>query len=112
MSRKHEEADFLEAIRFTLTHSGILVFRNNTGMATWGNGGRTRYGLGVGSADLIGCCRGKFCAIEVKSREGRQSPEQQCWERSITQAGGLYILARVGEMTVADVLRMVQEFKP
>lgn len=43
-------------------------------------GHRVRYGLGIGSPDLIGVLRdGRVFAIEVKAARGRESPEQVAW---------------------------------
>ena len=56
--RKHDETDLMRTIHDTLVRVGVTMWRNNVGIATWQSGGKTRYGLGVGSADLIGCYRG------------------------------------------------------
>lgn len=44
---------------------------------------------------------GKFLAVELKSGIGKQSPDQVLFENAVTQAGGIYILAR----TVDDIKR-------
>ena len=108
-ARKHDEQAYMMAIRDALTACGCLLWRNNTGMATWDNGARTRYGLGVGSADLVGCYRGRFVAIECKAADGRISQTQECWGRSVEWAGGLYVLARAGSMSVQEVVRLVTQ---
>ena len=105
--RKHDETDLMRTIHDTLVRVGVTMWRNNVGIATWQSGGKTRYGLGVGSADLIGCYRGRFVAVEVKSPSGRQSPEQACWQRAVEAAGGLYVLARPGPGCVEEVVRTV-----
>ena len=108
-SRKHDESDYMGAIRDALTACGCLLWRNNTGVATWESGARTRYGLGLGSADLVGCYRGRFVAVECKAATGRTSVAHECCGRAFTQSGGLYVLARVGSVTVQDVVRLVTQ---
>lgn len=78
-----------------------FVFRNSTGALPDARGRVVRFGL-VGSADILGCLRpsGRFLAIEVKTPTGRQSDAQANFQRVITQAGGLYILARSVEDAV------------
>lgn len=106
-SRKHDESDFMGAIRDALCKCGALIWRNNSGIATWESGQRTRYGLGIGSADLVGLFRGRFVAVEVKAARGAVSPDQVAWRRAVEQAGGLYVLARVGETSLEDVVHAV-----
>ena len=110
------ETQLLHAIHETLVKLGVTLWRNNVGIASypgeWGRSGgasKVRYGLGLGSADLVGCYKGRFVAIEVKrpaapgSRQGEQTPEQKAWQRAVEQAGGLYALAR----SVDDAVRLV-----
>ena len=95
--QEHPEADAMHAIHDAVVASGLAVlWRNNCGVATWQNGARTRYGLGLGSADLVGVLRpsGRAVAIEVKSPVGKATPAQLAWRRAWEGAGGLYILAR------------------
>ena len=57
-----------------------------------------KYGLGVGSADVIVCHEGRFIAEEFKSVKGRLSEEQERWGSWVERAGGLYAPVRsVGE---------------
>ena len=65
--RRHDETDFMQSLFDALTKCGILVWRNNTGVAKWDNGARTRYGIGKGGADLVGCVGGAFFGIETKA---------------------------------------------
>jgi hypothetical protein len=62
---------------------------------------RIRYGL-VGSADLIGCYRGRFLAIECKSARGVMSKEQKAFRAAVERIGGMYIVAR----SVEDVAHL------
>lgn len=52
------------------------------------------YGLCPGSADLIGCYRGRFIALEIKTPNGRQSAEQRKFQRCVERNGGVYLIPR------------------
>lgn len=54
---------------------------------------RSKYAIN-GVADIIGHYKGIFVAIEVKSKNGRQSEEQKLFEFNIKKNGGHYLLAR------------------
>jgi len=90
---------------------GLVMMRNNVGHAqhvtSSGNVCRITYGLGEGSADLVGCLAGcacphcgqtvpwgRFIAIEVKSPRGKQSEEQAQWQRMLEANGGFYAVVR------------------
>jgi hypothetical protein len=85
-------------LRAYATRADMRIWRQNTGAATFG-GQTVRFGI-PGQADLTGLLSdGRRLEIEVKSPIGRQSPEQQQYQRIIERFGGVYILAR----SVADV---------
>jgi len=48
----------------------------------------------AGIADIVGCYKGKFVAIEVKSKAGKMSRVQTHFKRCIELAGGLFLVAR------------------
>jgi hypothetical protein len=52
---------------------------------------RTRGKRGV--PDIIGCCRGRFVAIELKAAGGRLEPAQTAECERIREAGGIVIVA-------------------
>ena len=82
------------------------VFRNNVGGYHTADGGYIRYGLGVGSADLIGFVRriitsdmigmtlAQFLAVELKTPTGRLSVQQKAWLNLINTSGGLGMVMR------------------
>lgn len=73
---------------------GLVVWRNNCGVAEI-NGARIRYGVGnPGGADLIGLYRGKFLAIEIKTPTGRQSVAQKMFADVVVANGGRYLILR------------------
>lgn len=49
----------------------------------------------VGLSDIIGCCQGKFIAIEVKlpSKEGKLTKSQEQFMQEINDAGGFAFLS-------------------
>lgn len=97
------ETSLLVAIRAALAEMpGVALFRNNTGMLQDIRRRSIRYGLGIGSPDLVGWVTlneawgtdplppryARFFALEVK-REGQQlGPAQREWLQRINRAGG------------------------
>ena len=58
-------------------------------------------GYGVrGIPDIIGCYKGRFFAIEVKSEEGKVSPWQARVLALIAKAGGIALVARGAEEVI------------
>ena len=99
------EGQIQDAIRLALTDEpGLVVWRNNTGVAEH-RGARVRYGLAVGSADLIGCLDGRFIALEVKTAAGRASPEQRLWLDLVRRNGGFAAVVRSVEEARAAIAR-------
>lgn len=47
-----------------------------------------------GVSDILGVVRGRFIAIEVKSKVGRLSPEQKLYLDRVNSFGGYAIMAR------------------
>jgi hypothetical protein len=71
---------------------GARVFRNNVGVAWNKNGIPIRFGLCVGSADIIGIYKGRFLSIEVKRPGKKLRKEQQLWMDMINKNGGIAIV--------------------
>ena len=99
------EGQIQDAIRLALTDEpGLVVWRNNTGVAEH-RGARVRYGLAIGSADLIGCLDGRFIALEVKTAAGRTSPEQRMWLDLVRRNGGFAAVVRSVDEARAAIAR-------
>lgn len=81
----------MHKIQDAICIAGWPCWRNNVG---FDKSTKVRYGLGLGSADLISCVAGHFVAIEVKSARGRVSPAQEMWKKTVTRSGGLWFLVR------------------
>jgi hypothetical protein len=94
------ESQLQDRIRIALgLIPGLDLSRNNVGSAEI-RGYRVTFGLGPGSADLIGHYRGRFVAVEIKTPTGRQAPEQRLYQQRIERNGGIYqILRSVDEAT-------------
>lgn len=103
MSESQEQAKILLALGGT---KHIRAFRNNCGVARFPNGSVVKYGLAVGSADLIGWRTvtitpdmvgrqvAVFMSIECKSAKGRVREAQEAWHMAVKKAGGIAIVAR------------------
>lgn len=81
------------------------LWRNQVGVAKH-EGRVVRYGLAVGSSDLIGIravtitpahvgrVLGQFAAVEIKTDSGRLSTEQILWAECVSRWGGLAVTVR------------------
>ena len=91
-----------------LSGAGCVVWRQNTGLAWVGqafdlkqggvmiqNPRRLHAGLCVGSSDIIGIAPdGRFLAVEVKTKTGKVTKEQQRFIEAVKQHGGIAGVAR------------------
>ena len=99
------EGHIQDEIRLALSDERDLVlWRNNVGIADQ-RGARVRYGLAVGSADLIGCLNGRFVALEVKTSTGRATPEQRLWLDLVRRHGGFAAIVRSTDDARAAIAR-------
>jgi len=86
------ESAIQDSIKRAAPALGVLLFRNNSGVARR----RVRFGLAVGSSDLIGLLvpSGRFIAIEVKSASGKPTEEQLAFLDAVRAAGGFGAIVR------------------
>lgn len=93
---KHAEADFQIALVQMLRERGIPVFavRNerNEGMADAMRS--ERMGRAKGAPDLIAGKDGKSYWLELKTKNGKQSLEQQCFQDLAPLFGAKYLVVR------------------
>lgn len=103
MTRNLREAQIQDAIRLELgnpeRYPEALLFRNNCGQMIDAHGKRVVFGLGKGSADLVGLWRhpdgrAQYVELEIKRDNGKQSPEQVLRQQLITSKGGVYAVLR------------------
>ena len=100
------EGQIQDAIRLALTDEpGLVVWRNNTGVAEHRGGERVGDAGGVdgeaGGADL----GGRFVALEVKAPAGRTSPEQRQWLDLVRRNGGFAAVVRSVDEARAAIAR-------
>lgn len=113
------EADIMRDIQLKASELGCRLFRNNVGAFTDKRGIPIRFGLCVGSSDLIGyvpvtiteAMIGRtvavFLAAEVKGPTGKVTPEQANFLARVHGDGGAAVLAR----SFDDVLKALEKFK-
>ena len=95
--RQTSETTILRAIQGALKlEPGLMLMRNSVCKR-----GGYAYGLGPGSADLVGLLRGingfpsgRFIALEVKNATGTPSDEQLRWLRSVRMHCGFACIVR------------------
>jgi hypothetical protein len=95
---KKEEAKLQATILKNLKwYRNIYVIRNNSfaGKIMRGNGS-TGYikNSQKGAPDIILCKNGLWLGLEIKSPDGKQSPDQKIAEKEIRDAGGHYFLIK------------------
>lgn len=79
MQEVKSERNIQALILMALSEAGCLVWRQNTGAYKEPKTGRLiRYGLCVGSSDIVGICPdGVALFVEVKTKNGAIRPEQK-----------------------------------
>jgi VRR-NUC domain len=99
----HIVADILAVLAAT---GAVLVWRNNTGELRG-----VRFGLGVGSPDIVGILQGsgRFFGLEVKTPKGRISSAQRTWHARARAAGAFVDFARSTEEAVDALNRARHE---
>ena len=81
----------------------LFCWRSNTGSLPDATGRRVSFGL-AGSADIIGMLpSGRFLAIEVKAKLGKQSMAQIRFEQAVHANNGVYLVARDVDLCLSQV---------
>lgn len=95
------ESQVVQAVRAQLSNGDVRLFRNNSGALQDRNGTWVRYGLAVGSSDLIGLKSivitedmvGKrvaiFVALEGKAQYAKTTDEQEAFIAMVRDKGGI-----------------------
>ena len=90
-----KEGDIQRLIMLALSEAGCLIFRNNVGVLKNAAGIPIRFGLAIGSSDLIGIAPGgRFLAVEIKTEKGKATPEQLRFIEAVRARGGIAGIAR------------------
>lgn len=107
MKARRPEDVLSDEVRVALgTLPGVIVMINRVTYGTRkGSQNVELFGLGKGTPDLIIIVCGVLLGLELKTRTGRQSEDQQRVEAAWTEAGAYYRLAR----SVEDARHRVAE---
>ena len=92
-----KESDILKLCMIEASKLGAIVFRNNTGVLKDKTGRPVKYGLCVGSSDIIGMGPppdSKFLAIEVKVPGKNPTEKQENFLNVVRANGGIAGVAR------------------
>lgn len=104
-TRRQPEAAIVNECLLALSAAGMLAWRNNTGMLPDRNGRPVRYGLHVGSSDIIAVAPGGiFVAIECKTDTGRTTEAQDRFIAAVNKIGGRAGVARSADEAVKIAL--------
>ncbi len=99
---RQPEGAIVNECLLALSAAGCMAFRNNTGLLPDANGRPVRFGLCVGSSDIIGLTpEGLFLAVECKTATGRTTEAQDRFLASVRKRGGRAGVARSGPEAVA-----------
>lgn len=102
------EADLLKAIMLAAPQYHCTLMRNNVGLLKDSRGKYVKYGLAIGSSDLIGwtICNAAaiFTAVEVKQVGKKPTPEQHAFLDAVNKAGGIGCVA----YSIDDLKRAIE----
>jgi hypothetical protein len=105
------EREIQHAIRLALGQdSRVILWRNNVGVLEDKRGQKVRYGLCVGSSDLIGILResGRFVALEIKTAKGRVDEDQELFLGLVRRCGGFAAVVRSVDEALAAIGRAAE----
>ena len=105
--RGPREADIQQEIRLALgLEPGLVLWRNNVGMAHNEGSRPVQYGVGgTGGSDLIGLLNGRFIALEIKRPGGRVSAEQWGFIECVRGNGGFAAIVHSVDEAKAAIAR-------
>ena len=99
--KTRSEANILNDCLIALSGAGCLAWRNNTGVLPDRRGKPVRFGLCVGSSDIIGIAPdGVFFAVECKTAKGRATDKQHNFISAVVRQGGRAGIARTAQEAV------------
>ncbi len=90
------ETEFIKQVREYLQLRGCVTTRVNSGLTVLGDGSENRRvvrGAAAGTADIIGCYKGRYFAIEAKVGRNRPTSAQKEFLDSVQAAGGIAFVA-------------------
>ncbi len=96
------ESRIVNECLLALSAAGVTCWRNNTGVLPDRQGRPIKFGLCVGSSDIIGICLdGRFLAIECKTAIGQPTDAQVRFLDIVRARGGRAGIARSAVDAVA-----------
>ena len=99
------EANVMNDALLALSAAGCLAWRNNTGQLPDANGRPIKFGLCVGSSDIIGIAPdGRFLAVECKTAIGQPTDAQVRFIDAVRAKGGRAGIARSADDAVKIAL--------
>ena len=94
MKKVNHSNQLTQQILSHLFSIGCFAWRaNTTGVWDYANA-LYRASPKKGVPDILGCYKGRFLGIEVKSPTDRLNPEQEGFQRSIAHAGGVCFMIK------------------
>lgn len=98
------QASIIEALGLA---PDFTLYRNNVGIAKHEDGSRVRYGLMVGSSDLVGILapHGRWVCLEVKAPGKYATAEQKHWQEHMRKRGAFAAVVRSAAEAVAALDR-------
>lgn len=115
------ESHLRKLVQLALTGMGARLFRNNVGLAHYPDGSTVRYGLCVGSSDLIGWTSvtitpdmvgrrvAVFTALELKTGKQTTTEAQDRFLARVREAGGIAGEARDPDQAARAVRDWLRE---
>ena len=104
-AQRQSESHILNACLIALSAAGVMAFRNNTGTLPNREGRPIRFGLCVGSSDIIAIAPdGVFVAVECKTAIDQPTDAQVRFLEAVRAHGGRSGIARSGNEAVAIAL--------
>ena len=106
-----KESVLLRTILLAAPSLGARLMRNNVGTLRDIRGNYVKYGLAIGSSDLVGWTvidgRAIFTAVECKLPGKRPTAQQQQFLDAVTAAGGIAAVA----YSVKDVRQAIEAYR-
>ena len=101
-AQRQSESHIVNACLIALSAAGCLAWRQNTGVLPDRSGRPIRFGLCVGSSDIIAIAPdGVFVAVECKAAIGQPTDAQVRFLEAVRRQGGRSGIARSGADAVA-----------
>jgi hypothetical protein len=103
--KMRSEANVMNDCLLALSQAGCLAWRNNTGQLPDANARSIKFGLCVGSSDIIGVAPdGRFLAVECKTAIGQPTDAQVRFLDAVRSKGGRAGIARCADDAVKIAL--------